>query len=111
MGGVDLADQLANVYKLDRKSCKWWKKSIFSPIDECSGRLMNCVLRTQTSKTLLIDFILPLAEALMASGELNAQYQRRRGTGRLSKTSGSLLNVSDHLPVTTKTRRRCHKCA
>ncbi|GFQ94141.1 rho guanine nucleotide exchange factor 10-like protein [Trichonephila clavata] len=29
MGGVDLADQMANVYKLNRKSCKWWKKVFF----------------------------------------------------------------------------------
>ncbi|GFX33405.1 rho guanine nucleotide exchange factor 10-like protein [Trichonephila clavipes] len=29
MGGVDLADQMANVYELDRKSCKWWKKVCF----------------------------------------------------------------------------------
>ncbi|GFQ95147.1 rho guanine nucleotide exchange factor 10-like protein [Trichonephila clavata] len=51
MRGVDLADQIANVYGLDQKSCKWWKKSIsFSPIDERSGQLMYCVLRTQTSK-------------------------------------------------------------
>ncbi|GFR03845.1 rho guanine nucleotide exchange factor 10-like protein [Trichonephila clavata] len=62
-------------------------------------------------KTPLLDFIVPLAEALMASGKLNAQYQRRRGTGLLSKTSRSLLNDGDHLPVTTKTRRRCSKSA
>ncbi|GFR04277.1 rho guanine nucleotide exchange factor 10-like protein [Trichonephila clavata] len=29
MGGVDLEDQRANVYELNRKSCKWWKKSNF----------------------------------------------------------------------------------
>ncbi|GFR09002.1 rho guanine nucleotide exchange factor 10-like protein [Trichonephila clavata] len=50
MGGVDFADQITNVYELDRKSCKWWEKSIFSPIDEGNGRLIDCVLRTQTSK-------------------------------------------------------------
>ncbi|GFQ76781.1 uncharacterized protein TNCT_655991 [Trichonephila clavata] len=58
-------------------------------------------------KTPLLDFIVPLAEALMASGKLNPQYQRHRGTGRPSKTS---LSVGDHLPVTTKTQRRCGKC-
>ncbi|GFQ77531.1 piggyBac transposable element-derived protein 4 [Trichonephila clavata] len=46
-------------------------------------------------KTSLLDFIVPLAEALMASGKLNAQYQRRSGTGRPSKTSRSLLSVGD----------------
>ena len=29
MGGVDLADQMAGLYDLDRKSLKWWKKVIF----------------------------------------------------------------------------------
>ncbi|GFR21139.1 uncharacterized protein TNCT_264061 [Trichonephila clavata] len=72
---------------------------------------MDCVLRTQTSKTPLLDFVVPLAEALIASGKLNAQYQRRRGTIYPTKTSRSLLNVGDHLPVATKTRLRCHICA
>ncbi|GFU34216.1 remodeling and spacing factor 1 [Nephila pilipes] len=49
-------------------------------------------------KTPLLDFIVPLAEALMASGKLDAQYQRHRGIRRPSKTSRSLLNVGDHLP-------------
>ncbi|GFQ67988.1 rho guanine nucleotide exchange factor 10-like protein [Trichonephila clavata] len=29
MGGIDLADQMANAYRLDRKLCKWWKKVFF----------------------------------------------------------------------------------
>ncbi|GFQ68428.1 piggyBac transposable element-derived protein 4 [Trichonephila clavata] len=75
-------------------------KELFSPIDERSGQLMDCELKHR--KTPLLDLIVPLAEALMASGKLNSQYQRRRGTGRLSKTSRRLLNVGNHLPVTTK---------
>ncbi|GFR25708.1 rho guanine nucleotide exchange factor 10-like protein [Trichonephila clavata] len=50
MGGVDLADQMTNVYGLDQKSCKWWKKVFFWHFDERSGQLMDCVLLTQTSK-------------------------------------------------------------
>ncbi|GFR23973.1 uncharacterized protein TNCT_13201 [Trichonephila clavata] len=68
---------------------------------------MDCELKHR--KTPLLDFIVPHAEALMASGKLNAPYQRRRGTGRPSKPSRSLRNVGDHLPVTT--RRRCPKYA
>ncbi|GFR19041.1 piggyBac transposable element-derived protein 4 [Trichonephila clavata] len=63
-----------------------------------------CEIKHQN--TPLRDFIVPLAEALMASGKLNAQYQHRRGTGHPSKTSRRLLIVGDHLPVTTKTRLR-----
>ncbi|GFQ73487.1 rho guanine nucleotide exchange factor 10-like protein [Trichonephila clavata] len=29
-GGVDLAGKMANVYGLDRKYCKWWKKYFFA---------------------------------------------------------------------------------
>ncbi|GFQ98005.1 piggyBac transposable element-derived protein 4 [Trichonephila clavata] len=70
--------------------------------------MAHCGLKHR--KPPLLDFIVPLAEALMASGKLNALYQRRRGIIRLTKTSRSLLNLGDELPVTTKTRRRCRKC-
>ncbi|GFQ79995.1 rho guanine nucleotide exchange factor 10-like protein [Trichonephila clavata] len=106
MGGVDLADQMANVYGLDRTSCKWWKKAFFRLLmsSEVNSWIVYCELKHR--KTPLLDSILPLAEALMASGKLNAQYQRHRGTGRPSKTSRSLLNVGDHLPVTTATKKK-----
>ncbi|GFQ85210.1 hypothetical protein TNCT_131221 [Trichonephila clavata] len=40
------------------------EKSIFSPIDERSGQLMDCVLRTQTSKNLVLDFIVTSCRSL-----------------------------------------------
>ncbi|GFR26194.1 rho guanine nucleotide exchange factor 10-like protein [Trichonephila clavata] len=111
MGGVDLADQMANIYELIRKSCKLWKKVFFRLLMSAlvNSWIVYCGLKHR--KIPLLDFIVPLAKALLASGKLNAQYQRRRGTIRPSKTSRSLLNVGDHLPVTTKTRLRYHKCA
>ncbi|GFQ70869.1 piggyBac transposable element-derived protein 4 [Trichonephila clavata] len=87
MGGVDLADQVANVYELDRKSCKWWKKVFFRLLMSAvvNSWIAYCGLKHR--KTPLLEFIVPLAKALKASGKLNAQYQRRRGTIRPSKTS------------------------
>lgn len=111
MGGVDLADQMAHLYELDRKSCKWWKKVFFRLMMTAVVNSWIAYCELNHRKTPLLDFIVPLAEALMATGKLHAQYQRRKGTGRPSKTSRSLLNVGDHLPITTKTRRRCRKCA
>ncbi|GFQ79606.1 rho guanine nucleotide exchange factor 10-like protein [Trichonephila clavata] len=110
MGGVDLADQMANASELDRKSCNWWKKVFFRLLMSAVVNSWIACCGQKHRKTPLLDFIVPLAEALMASGELNARYQRRRGTVRPTKTSRSLLNVGDHLPVTT-TRRWCRKCA
>ncbi|GFQ74404.1 piggyBac transposable element-derived protein 4 [Trichonephila clavata] len=80
------------------------------PADERSGQLMDCVLQTQTSKHPILDFIVPLAEALMMPRKLNAHYQSCRGPGRPSKTSRSLLNFGDHLTATTKTRGWCREC-
>ncbi|GFR11196.1 piggyBac transposable element-derived protein 4 [Trichonephila clavata] len=92
LGGVDLTDQMTTVYKLDRKSCKWWKKVFFCLLISgvVNSWIAYCELKYR--KTPLHDFTVPLAEALMTSGKLNAQYQRRRGTGRPFKTSRSSLN-------------------
>ncbi|GFS35902.1 rho guanine nucleotide exchange factor 10-like protein [Trichonephila inaurata madagascariensis] len=111
MGGVDLSDQMANVYELDRKSCEWWKKVFVCLLMSAVVNSWIAYSELKHRKTPLLDLIVPLAEALVSYGKLNAQYKRRRGTGRPSKTSRSLLNVGDHLPVTTKTRRHCRTCA
>ncbi|GFQ88687.1 rho guanine nucleotide exchange factor 10-like protein [Trichonephila clavata] len=108
--GVDLADQIANVYESDRKFCKRWKKVFFRLLMSPVVNSWIACCKLEHRKTPLLDFIVPLEEALMASGKLNAQYQRRRGTRRPYKTSRSLLSVGDHLSVTTKTRRWCRKC-
>ncbi|GFV52380.1 piggyBac transposable element-derived protein 4 [Trichonephila clavipes] len=102
---------MANIYELDRKSCKWWKKVFFCLLMSAvvNSWIAYCELKHRNPP--LLDFIVPLAEALMSSGKLNTQYQCHRGTGRPFKTSLSLLNVGDHLPVTTKTRWWCCKCA
>ncbi|GFQ74196.1 hypothetical protein TNCT_104951 [Trichonephila clavata] len=50
MRGVDIADQMANVCELDRKSCKCGGKKYFSAIEKRSSQLMDCLLRTQTLK-------------------------------------------------------------
>ncbi|GFR28844.1 rho guanine nucleotide exchange factor 10-like protein [Trichonephila clavata] len=106
MGGVNLVDQTANVYELDRKSCKWWEKVFFRLLMSAVVNSWIAYCGPKHRKTPLLDFIVPLAEALMNSGKLNAQYQRRRGTIGPTKTSRSLLNVGDHLQQQQKTRRR-----
>ncbi|GFY45837.1 piggyBac transposable element-derived protein 4 [Trichonephila inaurata madagascariensis] len=93
MGDVDLSDQMANVYELDLKSCKWWKKVFFRLLMKAVVNSWIAYCELKHRKTPLLDFIVPLAEALMSSGKLSAQYQRRRGTGRPSKTSRSLLTI------------------
>ncbi|GFX80338.1 piggyBac transposable element-derived protein 4 [Trichonephila clavipes] len=59
---------------------------------------------TKLSKRGEAEFLVTKNGTRSLDGVRKAQrkYQRRRGTGRPSKTSRSLLNVGDHLPVTTK---------
>ncbi|GFQ95935.1 rho guanine nucleotide exchange factor 10-like protein [Trichonephila clavata] len=66
MGVLDLADQMANVYELDRKSCKWWKKVFFRLSMSAVVISWNVYSELKHRKTPLLDFILPLAEALLA---------------------------------------------
>ncbi|GFR30695.1 rho guanine nucleotide exchange factor 10-like protein [Trichonephila clavata] len=112
MGGVHLSDQMANVYEFNPKSCKWWKKVSFRLLMNAvvNSWIAYCELKHRKTPLAPIPIVF-LAEAMIVPGKFNVQYQRRRGTGRPSKTLRSLLNVGDHLPVTTKTRRRCRKCA
>ncbi|GFR18969.1 piggyBac transposable element-derived protein 4 [Trichonephila clavata] len=110
MGGVDLADQMTIGYKF-RKYCMWWKRVVFRLLMSAvvNSWIAYCGLKHR--KTPLLDFIVLLSKDLMVSGKLNAQYQRRRGTMRSTKTSRRELNVGDHLPVATKTRQWCRKRA
>ncbi|GFQ88468.1 piggyBac transposable element-derived protein 4 [Trichonephila clavata] len=59
-----------NVHELNQKSSKWWENVFFRLL---MSAVVYCGLKHR--KTQLLYFIVLLAEALMASGKLNAQYQ------------------------------------
>lgn len=110
MAGVDLSDQFAVLYDINRKSNKWWKR-VFQRL------LMNTVsnswiLYQQSNKTKisLIDFLVPLSENLIEIGLSGTKNHRKPGVGRPSKRSKTMVNVR-HLPVPIKKRRRCRMCA
>ncbi|GFR07067.1 piggyBac transposable element-derived protein 4 [Trichonephila clavata] len=72
-GGVDLADQMANVYELDGKSCKCGGGGVFFRLlmsAVINSRIAYCELKHRKSP--FLDFIVPLEDALMAFGKLNA---------------------------------------
>lgn len=110
MAGVDLSDQFAVLYDINRKSNKWWKR-VFQRL------LMNTVsnswiLFQQSNKTKisLIDFLVPLSENLIEIGLSATKNQRKLGAGRPSKRSKIMVNVR-HLPIPIDKRRRCRMCA
>jgi len=110
MGGVDLADQLAGLYDIDRKSNKWWKKVFYRLLLTSVVNSWILFQDIHHKKGPLLQFIVPLAEQLISYGRQHATVKRRRLYGRPSKSVMSLQNVGDHLPVEGSTRRRCHRC-
>lgn len=111
MGGVDLADQKTAVYDMNRKSRKWWKKVFFKILMLCVVNAWIIYMEHHHSKQPLIQFIVPLAEALIAEGVKHKGLKTRRTGGRPSKrTKKETLNIGDHLPVEGTLRRRCVRC-
>ncbi|GFQ99699.1 rho guanine nucleotide exchange factor 10-like protein [Trichonephila clavata] len=60
MGGVDLAEQMANVYELNRQSCKWWKKYFFCLLMNAmvNSGIAYCKLKHRKSPQFLISLYL-----------------------------------------------------
>jgi hypothetical protein len=67
-------------------------------------------LNRQPKKPLL-DFLVELAEALIARGQLRCPVRRHLGSGRRSKRARSMENVGTHVPTERQKRRRCAGCA
>ena len=112
MGGVDLSDQLTELYDVDRKSLKWWKKVFYKLLltAAVNAWIICKELRNKPSMPFL-SFLVNLAEALISKGRENASVIRKRSYGRSNLSSKNLLNVGDHLPVMIPTRRRCKSCS
>lgn len=112
MGGVDLADQMAGVYELDRKSAKWWKKVFYRLLMVAVVNSWIIHNELHRNKQPLIDFLCTLSEELISEGkQLTHTTVRRRSRGRPTKTAKQMNNVGDHLPVQIPTRRRCARCS
>lgn len=110
MGGVDLSDQKICQYDFDRRSTKWWKKVFYKLLMTAVVNAHILFLETKHKKIPLLQYIVPLAESLIAKGKENARIKRKK-SGRPSNATKLMLNVGDHLPLEGPTRRRCARCA
>ena len=112
MGGVDLADQMAGLYDLDRKSLKWWKKFFYRFLLFAAVNSWVVYKELQRKeKITFLDFLCDLSESLVAKGQSGNLVKRSSRSGRRSKRVKLMKNVGEHLPVEGKTRRRCAGCA
>jgi len=112
MGGVDLSDQKVNVYDFNRKSTKWWKK-VFYKIKMSAAINAHILYQAKTKKSSLLKFLVNLAEQLVLTGRKTARVKRKTNSiaGPRSKRAKEFFNVGDHLPVESRGRRRCARCA
>lgn len=111
MGGVDMADQMSTLYDLDRKSAKWWKKVFYKLLMSAVVNAWVIQNDLRRKKIPLLDFLVPLAEAILSEGRKTSKMKRKRSYGRPSNTSKELANVGDHLPIEGLVRRRCVRCS
>ena len=63
MGGVDLTDQVVGLYDLDRK---WWKKVFYRLFMMAIVNSWIIYNESQNKRTPLIQFLVPLAEEMIA---------------------------------------------
>ena len=99
MGGLDLADQIAGFYDLDRKALKWWRNVfhrclMFSIVN--SWVVYKQLQRHQNK--LFLDFLCELAEAFIAKGQEHNPVKRVLRPGRKSVQASQMVNVGRHLP-------------
>lgn len=110
MGGVDLSDQKICLYDFDRRSTKWWKKVFYKLLMTAVVNAHILFQEVKHRKMPLLQYIVPLAESMIAHGKENATVKRKK-TGRPSSATKLMLNVGDHLPLEGPTRRRCVRCS
>lgn len=109
MAGVDKSDQYSTYYEIDRKTNKWWKRVFYRLLLMAVSNSWILYKKCQSKKIPLIDYLIPLAEELIATGKHKYQVHKV-AAGPPSRKKKPMINV-DHLPVKNGTRRRCAQCS
>ena len=111
MGGVDRADQLSGMYELDRKSQKWWKKVFYRLVMMSSVNSWIIYIDLHRTKEPFLEFLVLLAESLIAEGQETAVVRRSLSHGGYHSKKKKIYGQSaTHLPIEGPTRRRCTGC-
>lgn len=113
MGGVDLSDQMSQLYDINRKSTKWWKKVFYKLLQTTCVNSWILYKETHHLPNLpYIDFIAALAEDMIKTGLEKTKVPKKKKSGRhLKNRDVNYGVVGDHMPIEGPTRRRCVKCS
>ena len=131
MGGVDLADMLLALYRIEVKSKKFYHRFIFHLLDICVvnswilyRRNINAEAGKQTKYMPLIYFKMLIVEGLISTGkprsctpkrgrpssQMNSEEDTpppRRTKNQRTPSSQIIHDHTDHMPIITPTRLRC----
>nr|CAI5834565.1 unnamed protein product [Callosobruchus analis] len=93
MRGVDLSDQMVGVYEVDRKSQKWWRTVFYKLLLTAVVNAWILYQELNHMKNLsLKQFMIPLAEKLIASSKKCATIKRRKSCGRPPNLANSSMS-------------------
>jgi len=125
MGGVDLADMLASLYRIDRKSKKYYTRIVYYLLSVCVNNAWILHKKNNPEKKMLLrEFILSVSRSLIQTNKLNSRklnflvISNKTQKEATVKPMSSNLKTNedmrfdnlDHWPVLVKTdneRKRC----
>ena len=107
MGGVDLADMLLALYRIDRRSKKYYNRIIFYLFGVCTvNAWIMYKLNHPTNKCALLEFTLNLSFSLMRAGKHATSIPPAVQYNRKKTAIDIRFDGIDHMPV-IKDRQRC----
>ena len=107
MGGVDIADQMRKSYSCKRRSQKWWLPLFYFLVDiSVVNSHIICHETPHSAKRTLKEFILELADELMAS-----HCSRKRSAQPSLDAPSSARFCERHFPKRSDERGQCRVCS
>ncbi len=124
MGGVDLADMLMELYRIDVRSRKYYMRIVYYCIDLCLVNAWlfyrrHCFQKNVKKPMSLLDFRMNVADALMGANK-NAEKRPGRPLSYIPVKKGKAIQGPPcneirrdgigHWPIFDTKRKRCQKC-
>lgn len=107
MGGVDLADMLLALYRIDRRSKKYYNRIIFYLFGVCTTNAWTLYKINTGEKLGLLEFTLQLSFSLMKCGKTIPTVPTSLSYNRKKICEDIRYDNVDHMPIISTERQRC----
>jgi hypothetical protein len=108
MGGVDLADMLLALYRIDRRSKKYYTRIIYYLIGVCTTNAWIIYKINTGAKISLLEFTLQVSHSLINSGKIVRGISSAASSYNRKKTSEDVkFDDVGHIPMIGEMRKRC----